>query len=118
MWNYILPIVVAGLAGLQLAKDWEAHKASWRRVAVLGLIMASGIGAAINNYYVSKRNSEAQRKLEDALARANQNLENQSGHLKALREQNDLQYQRSQKEIQNVRDQLNQTVSRSKFLLQ
>jgi hypothetical protein len=61
--NYALPIAAAFLALLMLAKDWDAHRTSWRRVAVLGLIIATGIGGAINNHYTKKK-SDAQHQLD------------------------------------------------------
>ena len=61
IWNYlysnfpgllslILPIIYTLLALLYLAKDWKAHKASSRRIAVSILIVSSGILGIINNY--------------------------------------------------------------------
>jgi hypothetical protein len=55
MWNYLLSLATVGLAGLQLAKDWGAHQTSWRRAAVLFLILLLGAGGAINTYYSGKR---------------------------------------------------------------
>ena len=60
MW-YILNIIAVSLALLYLAKDWAAHKTSWRRAAILILIILSGIGGAIHYYYTNKDN-EAQHK--------------------------------------------------------
>jgi hypothetical protein len=55
MWNLILPIATAFLGIFYLAKDWEAHKASWRRLTVLLLIIAASIGGAVNNYYSEEK---------------------------------------------------------------
>jgi hypothetical protein len=53
--NYILHIATALLALLYLAKDWEGHKKSWRRLVVLGLIFLIGTGGIFNTYYTNKR---------------------------------------------------------------
>jgi hypothetical protein len=55
MLTYALPVITASLALLYLAKDWEAHKKSWRRALVMTLIIAIGIGGGINNYFQDKR---------------------------------------------------------------
>src|SRR5690349_15586501 len=51
MWNYVSPVIVAVLAGFQLAKDWSAHQTTWRRAVILILIVLLAIGGAINTYY-------------------------------------------------------------------
>jgi hypothetical protein len=53
--NYILYIATALLALLYLAKDWEGHKKSWRRLVVLGLIILIGTGGIFNTYYTNKK---------------------------------------------------------------
>lgn len=58
MWSYILPIVVALLAMLQLAKDWGAHKTHWRRAIVFALILLVAIGSGISNYYATRNAAE------------------------------------------------------------
>lgn len=80
--NYLLPIVTALLALFYLAKDWESHRKSWRRGAVLGLIILFGIGGTINTYYTSNRTDserlEAQTQiagLTKAVETANKNQE-------------------------------------------
>ena len=55
MWNYILNLTTVFLAALQLAKDWGAHRTTWRRAAVLGLIALLGVGGTINAYYSGKK---------------------------------------------------------------
>jgi hypothetical protein len=55
MWGYIPTLVTVFLAGLQLAKDWGAHQATWRRITVLVLIILLGIGGAVNTFYANKR---------------------------------------------------------------
>jgi hypothetical protein len=55
MLTYTLNIATAVLALLYLAKDWEAHKKSWRRLVVFGLIIAIGIGGIFNTYYTNKK---------------------------------------------------------------
>jgi hypothetical protein len=78
--NYILPFATAFLAVLYLAKDWNAHKKSWRRVTVLCLIIATGIGGAINNIYKDKKAEEQHQSdqsqiagLQQAVVAANKN---------------------------------------------
>jgi hypothetical protein len=58
MWDYILPIGTAFIALLQLAKDWGGHRATWRRAAVLLLIISLGIGGAVNSHYARKRSAK------------------------------------------------------------
>lgn len=50
MLNWLLPIAFAVLAVFTLVKDWTAYKKSWRRLVILGVIVATGIGGAINNW--------------------------------------------------------------------
>jgi len=50
MLNWLLPIAFAVLAVFTLVKDWTGYKKSWRRAAVLGLIIAIGVCGAINNW--------------------------------------------------------------------
>jgi len=56
MLNYLLHIATVFLALLYLAKDWDSHKKSWRRLAVLILISVIGIGGAVNTYFTNKMN--------------------------------------------------------------
>lgn len=82
MLSYVLSLVPAALALLQLAKDWGAHQTHWRRASVLVLIVVLGAGGAINTYR-SAIKTEAQRNadqrrisgLEEAVKTANANQE-------------------------------------------
>jgi predicted negative regulator of RcsB-dependent stress response len=80
MLNYVLPIAIASLAGLQLAKDWVGHQTTWRRIIVLLLIVLIGTGGAVNYYYSSrktaKQHDDDQKQisaLKQAVDTANQN---------------------------------------------
>lgn len=80
--NYILHIATAALALLYLAKDWEGHKRSWRRLVVLSLILLIGIAGIINTHYTNKkierqRNEDQVRiaSLKEAVDTANKNQE-------------------------------------------
>jgi hypothetical protein len=55
--NYVLNLATAFIAAFQLAKDWGAHQATWRRAAVLSLIVTLGVGGTINTYYAGKKAS-------------------------------------------------------------
>jgi hypothetical protein len=82
MLPYLPSLATVALALLQLAKDWGAHQAHWRRALVLLAIMLLGVGGTVNTYYASKK-SEAQRigdqrriaGLEEAVKTANTNQE-------------------------------------------
>lgn len=82
MLPYLPSLATVALALLQLAKDWGAHQAHWRRALVLLAIMLLGVGGTVNTYYASKK-SEAQRigdqqriaGLEQAVKTANTNQE-------------------------------------------
>src|SRR5260370_14289159 len=100
MWNYILPISAAFLALLQLAKDWGAHKTSWRRVTVLVLIVAIGLGGAINSYYTDRKS--AVQHLSD---------QNQIAGLQRAVETANKNEQENTKEIVNAFGKLSQKVS-------
>lgn len=80
MLNYAINIATASLALFYLAKDWPAHKESWRRLSVLGLICLIGIGGVFNTYYTKKSNNEKHQedlnriaRLESAVVTANRN---------------------------------------------
>ncbi len=82
MWSYALPLLTALLGLLYLAKDWGAHRTTWRRTAVMMLIIASGFGGAINNYYRDKasnrQHAEDQARIEGlqkSVETANKNQE-------------------------------------------
>jgi hypothetical protein len=64
MWTYILTVVAALYAGLQLRKDWRAHETPWRRGAAFALILIIAIGTAVNNYRSAKR-SQAEHTQEE-----------------------------------------------------
>ncbi len=53
--NYILNLATAFIAAFQLAKDWGAHKATWRRAVVLSLIVVLAVGGTINTYFASRK---------------------------------------------------------------
>ena len=59
MWKYVPTLATALIALAQLAKDWGAHQATWRRALVLSLIFALGLGSTVNTYY-SNKSSNAQ----------------------------------------------------------
>src|SRR5215475_8537161 len=63
MWKYAPTLLTALLGIAQLAKDGGAHKATWRRAAVLLLIVALGLGGTANTYYSDK--SSSARHVED-----------------------------------------------------
>jgi hypothetical protein len=76
MWNYSIPLLTAVLALLQLFKDWGAHKATWRRAAVLLLIVGLGIGGVVNATKNDNKNREQTgtiKALTTAVETANQN---------------------------------------------
>jgi hypothetical protein len=50
MWNYLIPLITSALALMQILKDWDAHKAPWRRGVVVGAIALLGIGGMVNAY--------------------------------------------------------------------
>jgi len=58
--GYVLPIAAVLYGLLQLAKDWNAHKTTWRRAAVFILIMLVGVGGVINNYAELQKAQKAQ----------------------------------------------------------
>src|ERR1041385_4139411 len=58
MWKYLPSILATLIACGQLAKDWGAHKSTWRRVTVLTLIFVLAIVNGINIHYSEKSASE------------------------------------------------------------
>ena len=114
MLNYLLPITTAFLAFLYLLKDWDAHKKSWRRVAVLCLIIAIGIGGAVNNYYAEERYRRDQEKiagLQKAVETANKSQEDNTKQFvdafgKSSQKVADLQTEVSTAGLQKTADQL------------
>jgi outer membrane murein-binding lipoprotein Lpp len=81
--NYGLPIATAALGILYLAKDWQSHKKSWRRLLGVGLIVLIGIGGAVNAHYSRKEDvrlrgqyREQVSSLQSAVLTANKNQEN------------------------------------------
>jgi hypothetical protein len=76
--DYILPVGAAAYALLALIKDWEAHKHSWRRIAVLGTILVIGIGSGVNTYSANSKHDADQIRingLESAIRTANKSQE-------------------------------------------
>jgi hypothetical protein len=67
MWVYITSFATTILALLELEKDWREHKTTARRVAVLGLIVFTGIGGVLGTYFTDKaadkRHQEDQAKI-------------------------------------------------------
>lgn len=60
MWsNYVLQILVAGLALFQLAKDWGAHKSTWRRTTV-GLLIVLLMAFSVYNTFRNSKSTTAQ----------------------------------------------------------
>ena len=55
MWSYLLPVVAALYAWLQLRKDWRAHETPWRQGAAFALILVIAVGTAVNNYRSTRR---------------------------------------------------------------
>ena len=114
MLNYLLPITTAFLALLYLLKDWDAHRKSWRRVAVLCVIIAIGIGGTVNNYYAEKRYQLDQEKiagLQKAVETANKNQEDNTKQFvdafgKLSQKVADLQTEVSTAGLQKTADQL------------
>jgi hypothetical protein len=87
MLNYFLNIAAAFIALLYLAKDWPAHKKSWRRLSVLGLIVLTGIGGLFNTYYVKKHSDDQHQadqgsidRLKIAVETANKSQEDNTRH--------------------------------------
>jgi hypothetical protein len=72
--NVALCLINTILAILYLAKDWEAHKKSWRRVVVLCLIVLTGLGAAINTIYQDKKTEEKQQADKKQIATLQQSV--------------------------------------------
>jgi hypothetical protein len=64
MLSYALHIATTFLMLLYLAKDWESHKRSWRRITVIILIVLIGVGGCINTYFGNKDTSELKTELE------------------------------------------------------
>jgi hypothetical protein len=87
MLSYGLYIATTILALLYLAKDWAAHKKSWRRLTVLILIILIGIGGVINTHYTNQKNNEQREDdrrqiagLQKALETANKIQEDNTKH--------------------------------------
>jgi hypothetical protein len=53
--TYVLTIVAALYAGLQLRKDWRAHETPLRRGSAFTAILLIAIGTAVSHYYDVKR---------------------------------------------------------------
>jgi hypothetical protein len=66
MWNLIFPIATAFLGILYLAKDWDDHRTSTRRLTVLLLIIAAGIGGAVTSYYSEEKVTALQASVDAA----------------------------------------------------
>src|SRR5437762_5911873 len=60
MWSYLLPVVAALYAWLELRKDWRAHETPWRQGAAFALILVIAVGTAVNNYRSTRRIADAQ----------------------------------------------------------
>jgi hypothetical protein len=78
MIGLMLPIITTLLALFYLAKDWDAHRKSWRRLMVLVLIIFLGITGTVNTYYSNRKNDDQRREdqkqiaaLQKAVATAN-----------------------------------------------
>lgn len=77
--NYSLPVLTSVLAFLYLAKDWEAHKNSLRRLAVLLIILSIGVAGVINafvNDAKARQDREEKRVLARSLETSMKNQEN------------------------------------------
>ena len=61
MLNYIVPILTACVAFLQLRKNWKAHEVWWRRVLVAVLIMALAVFGMITGYWTTKKSNDQAR---------------------------------------------------------
>jgi hypothetical protein len=76
--TYIIHIATTFLAFLFLAKDWQSHRKSWRRLTVIGLIILIGIGGLVNTHYANKKIDQDQNRiaaLKQAVDTANKNQE-------------------------------------------
>jgi len=68
MWNYVLPVVAALYALLNLIKDWKAHQHPWRQILASILIVVIGVGTGINNYYSGKTVAKRDKELRDQIS--------------------------------------------------
>jgi hypothetical protein len=76
MWSYLLPVVAAAYAGLQLRKDWKAHEHRWRQISAFILIVVIGIGTSIDNYYNKKRSTNLNGELRQSVDRMREQISN------------------------------------------
>lgn len=76
MWSYVLPVVAALYAGLQLKKDWKAHEHRWRQVSAFILIVVIGIGTSIDNYYSKKRSTKRNDELQQSVDKMREQISN------------------------------------------
>ena len=118
MLTYAINIATIFLALLYLAKDWESHKKSWRRLTVLCLIVLIGVSGIVNTHYVNKKidsQRQADQKtiagLKEAVDTANRNQEDNTKQFvnafdKMSQKLNELQTQVKTAGLQKEADQL------------
>ena len=83
--HYFLYIAGAIVAAFNHIKDWDAHKTSFRRWAVLLLMISIGIGGIINSYYDDKKNREQHEEDQREIASSKEVMNQMSQDLSTLR---------------------------------
>lgn len=68
MWNYLLPVVAALYAFLNLIKDWKAHQHRWRQVLAFISIVVIAVGTGINSYNSGKAVAKRDKELRDQIS--------------------------------------------------
>ncbi|HYB77026.1 MAG TPA: hypothetical protein VEE85_02410 [Candidatus Bathyarchaeia archaeon] len=76
MLNYVLPVVAALYALLNLIKDWKAHQHRWRQVLAFILIAVIGVGTGINNYYGGKAAAKRDKDLRNQISSLRDQISN------------------------------------------
>src|SRR5664279_1715859 len=86
MLNYLINGVAVAYALLGLAKDWQAHRTTMRRLTGLGLLLVAGIFGAVQTHRMAKSSEDLKSELlslKDELAATRRMLNGPKAELQA-----------------------------------